>query len=194
LGLQDLDPSLPDSRYIAFGLEGCSAADYLARSEPLAWAFAALMDPGPRSRAEHKLACLQRVLEARLDEARAFLLVNYIETYVQLSPEEAEEFAALGALESRRRVRVMPVTWAEKIEAKGRKEGLQEGLKKGAREEREKSLRTLRRAVLRQLEDRFGPLPAGIQDRVAEIPSVPRLVRLMERALRARSLGELKLQ
>ncbi|HYO14316.1 MAG TPA: hypothetical protein VE685_14060 [Thermoanaerobaculia bacterium] len=72
-----LDPSLPDSRYVAFGLAGCSAAGYLARPEPLAWAFAALMDPAPRSRVEHKLACLQRVLEAGLDEARTFLLVNW---------------------------------------------------------------------------------------------------------------------
>ncbi|HSS75770.1 MAG TPA: Rpn family recombination-promoting nuclease/putative transposase, partial [Thermoanaerobaculia bacterium] len=34
----DLGPDFPGFRYVSFGLAGCSAAEYLARPEPLAWA------------------------------------------------------------------------------------------------------------------------------------------------------------
>ncbi len=50
------DPELSSFQYIAFGLAGCAAADYLERPEPIAWALAAVMRPGAMSRAEHKLA------------------------------------------------------------------------------------------------------------------------------------------
>src|SRR5947209_6264 len=36
-----LGPDFPEPRYIAFGLAGFSAAEYLDRPEPLAWALAA---------------------------------------------------------------------------------------------------------------------------------------------------------
>ncbi|HEX3554306.1 MAG TPA: Rpn family recombination-promoting nuclease/putative transposase [Thermoanaerobaculia bacterium] len=45
-----LGPDFPGSCYVSFGIAGCRAAEYLDRPEPLAWAFAALMDPGPWSR------------------------------------------------------------------------------------------------------------------------------------------------
>jgi putative YhgA-like transposase len=57
----DLGPDFPELRYISFGLAGCRAEEYMARPEPLAWALAALMDPGPLSRAELKIACLRRI-------------------------------------------------------------------------------------------------------------------------------------
>ena len=45
-------PGLTSFRYLSFGLSRCSAAEYLARPEPLAWALAALMERGEWSRAE----------------------------------------------------------------------------------------------------------------------------------------------
>lgn len=50
--------------YLAFGLEGCRAEEYLARPEPPAWALAAFMRPGRMSRAELRLACLRRIAAA----------------------------------------------------------------------------------------------------------------------------------
>jgi hypothetical protein len=64
----DLGPDFPGFRYISFGLAGCRAAEYLARPEPLAWALAALMDPGSLSRAELKMACLRRIAGLRACE------------------------------------------------------------------------------------------------------------------------------
>lgn len=54
--------------YTAFGLSGARAEPYLARPEPLAWAFAALMRPTERTPAEHHAACLERIERADLDE------------------------------------------------------------------------------------------------------------------------------
>ncbi len=64
-------PGLNSFRYLAFNVSGCLALEYLKRPEPLAWALAALMAPGPWSRAEHKLACMQRITAGRLDEENA---------------------------------------------------------------------------------------------------------------------------
>lgn len=54
-------------RYYLLGLQGSRAEEYLARDQPLAWALAALMRPETLSRAEHKLACLQRIAAAPLE-------------------------------------------------------------------------------------------------------------------------------
>lgn len=67
-------------RYFAFGLSRSQAADYLARPEPLAWALAALMRRGTASEAQHRIACLSAIAEARLDAATRFLLANCVAT------------------------------------------------------------------------------------------------------------------
>ena len=76
----------------------------------------------------------------------------------------------------------MATTWSERLEAKGREEGLEEGL------------RAVREILLSLLEQRFGPVPEGIRQRVEAISSLDRLTRLSRRALNARSLSALRLQ
>lgn len=181
----DLDgPEVNGFRYIAFGLAGCSATEYLEKPEPLAWGLAALMNPGPMSRAEHKLACLRRIAVAEMREDHRFLLVNCVETYLELSPEEMTEYnlCSEGSKESQ----AMEMTWADKMMAKGRKEGV--------REERGRSARTFREVLLRLLDQKFGPLPAITRRRVERIVSVERLARLTEQVLAAPSLEEMGLR
>jgi predicted transposase YdaD len=173
----DLGPDFPGFRYVSFGLAGCSAAEYLARPEPLAWALAALMEPGPLSRAELKMACLRRVagLRRRTDP---FLLVNCVENYLQLADEEAVELEALRARKENREVQAMALTWSEKLEAKGEARGRGEGA---------------REILLLQLAERFGPLPEGARRQVEEISSLQRLTQLAKRVLTAHSLEEMGL-
>jgi uncharacterized protein DUF4351 len=175
--------------YFSLGLAGHPASDFLDRPEPLAWALAALMHPGGRSRAELKLACLRRLARAELAEQPRLVLVNWVETYLKLNPEEAAEFDALRALQGNREVRAMQKTWAEKLEAmeakglaKGRAAGKAEGKTQGARE-----------LLLRQLRRRFGPLPAEVEQRLQEVSSLARLSRLAEQVLVAGSLEEMGL-
>jgi hypothetical protein len=177
----DLGSDFPELRYISFGLAGCRAEEYLARPEPLAWALAALMDPGSWSRAELKIACLRRIagLKGRTDP---FLLVDCVENYLQLDPREVAEFDALRSRRENREVRAVAMTWSETQQAKGREEGRAEGMQGGARQ-----------LLLHQLGKRFGPLPENVRRRVETITSLDRLTELAERVLSARSLEEMGL-
>ena len=75
----------------------------------------------------------------------------------------------------------MATTWAERLEAKGREEGLQQGFM------------AMRDLLLSLLEQRFGPLPEDVRERVEAISSLKRLTQLGQRVLTARSLESLKL-
>ncbi|HEX2253466.1 MAG TPA: DUF4351 domain-containing protein [Thermoanaerobaculia bacterium] len=177
---------LASLRYFAFGLAGASADEHLRRGEPLAWALAALMRSRKRSPARLKLACLRRIAAAPLDDARRFLLANCVETYLQLSGEEAERYARLLRRTDNREVRAMELTWAEKIE----EQGLQKGKREGERAGREDGMRSL---LLRMMERRFGPLPAETRRRVEAVRSTDELERLADRVLTATSPAEMGL-
>jgi hypothetical protein len=183
-------PQLTPFRYVSFGLSGCPAAEYLAKEEPLAWGLAALMDSRPLSRAQHKLACLRRIAAGDLSSRERFLLVNCVETYLQLSPAEAEELAALQPREGDQEAKAMSMTWADRMVEKGRKEGFRLGRQEGQHEGRREALRDV---LLLQLGRRFGPLPDGVRQQVETIASMDRLTRLTEQVLVARSLDDMEL-
>lgn len=166
------DPELSSFQYIAFGLAGCAAADYLERPEPLAWALAAVMHSGAMSRAEHKLACLRRIATARLGEDRELLLVNFVEEYLPLTPEETEEYKILSARNPGRKGDAMWMPWSERMKAEGKQEGMRE-------------------LLLHLLAQRFGPLTEAVRDQVEAITSPRRLTSLAGKVLTAQSLHDL---
>lgn len=174
------DLELSSFQYIAFGLAGCSAADYLERSEPLAWALAAVMRSGTMSRAEHKLACLHRIATARLGRDREILLVNFVEEYLPLTEEETQEYKILSARNAGRKGDVMWMPWSERMKEEGRKEGQRAGKQEGMRE-----------VVLHLLVQRFGPLTEAVRSQVEAITSPRRLTSLAGKVLTARSLRDL---
>jgi hypothetical protein len=104
-------------------------------------------------------------------------LVNCVETYLQLSGRDAVEYARLVGRTENREVMAMQLTWAEKMEAKGRTEALE----------------TLRTVVLHQLEQRFGPLPERTRRRVGRLRSLRSLRGIAEQVLVANSLRDLGL-
>jgi hypothetical protein len=178
-----LGPGRADFYYVVFGLAGCDPAAYLARPEPLAWGLAALMRGGDLSKPALKLACLARIATADLDEVRRVLLIDCVEMYLELNPEEEAEYSALCVVRKNREVRVMATAmlWSERMKEIGREEGTQHGL------------RALRKVLLSQLEQRFGPLPEETRAQVEAISSLERLTRLGTRVLTARSLAALRL-
>ena len=166
-------PGLSAFRFLAFGLQRCSAPEYLARPEPLAWALASLMAPRSWSRARLKLGCLQRIQEATLKDAKRIELVKCVETYLQLTPWEAEEFAALGTLAkgSGKTMNLLYIeTWEDRMMARGG-----------------------RKILMAILEERFGAVPEEVRNRVEKIRSLERLTRLAQKALDAKSLKSLRL-
>jgi hypothetical protein len=164
--------------YWAFGLSPSDAASYLDRPEALAPALAALMDRGERSAAEHKFECLRRISRFEIDDAGRYLLVNTVETYIDLDDEAREEFARLLSQEPSQEVRIMELTWGEQIEARGIEKGRLEGM---------------RAVLLGQLERRFGPLAPATRERIQEITDGDELSGLADRLLDARSVEELGL-
>jgi predicted transposase YdaD len=71
------------------------------------------------------------------------------------------------------------MTWAEKLEEKGRVEGREQGV---------------RQTLLRQLGLRFGPISEDVRRRIEAIGSLERLNQIAEQILVARSLEEMGLR
>lgn len=158
--------------YYSLGLSAASADEYVDLPQPLAWALAALLKtPGTSSPAEHLLACLEPIVETdAVDEATRCLLLNCVETYLQLDANDRKEYAML--LEDRKfpRLEDIEMTWGDRKVLEGR-----------------------RLTLCDLLEDRFGPLPAGIQRGVQALTTEDELRDLTRRILDARSLDELGL-
>lgn len=164
---------------LVFALAPQPARQFLRRPEPLAWALAALMDPGGWPPERHKLECRRAIARGDLDEQSSYLLEDCVETYLQLEGESKMRYE-----ESMHREGVVPfdeikMSWSEKIAL--------EATEKGRREE-------ARRLVLRQLERRFGPLAAAVRTRVEAVESLDELERLADRVLDASSLDEMGLE
>jgi hypothetical protein len=162
-------PGLNSFQYLAFNLSCCAAEEYLERPEPLAWALSRW------SRPEHKLACLRKIAAAPLTDEERLLLMDCVETYLVLTADGAREYKRLEKKESEEGD-VMQLTWSEKLQAQGRKEGRIEGA---------------RETLVYLLDQRFGPLPERVRHQVEGIASLPRLTRLAGKVLVASSLREM---
>lgn len=84
---------------------------------------------------------------------------------------------------------IAELDWTKQWKQEGLEEGLEKGLKKGL----EKGLEKSRGVLLRELERRFGLLPANVRQRVEAIGSIEELTELTFRAGAAASLADLKL-
>jgi Domain of unknown function (DUF4351) len=181
-------PQTAQFHFQALSLSGCLAVDYLARPEPLAWAFAALMHSGEGGRARQKADCMQQIAAAHLADHREWLLANWVATYLQLTEGDAEEYQRLLRLPAYQEVRVMEMTWGEKIFEEGRSEGKIEGRSEGKIEGRsegkiEGKVEALRQFVLRQIERRFGAVPENVRQRVEALDSTDALTEVGDKLM-----------
>ena len=165
--------------YRVLGLSGCRAEDWLARPEPIAWAFAALMRSRTWSRAELKIECLRRITSAGVTGRGKEVLVNWLKTCVKFSGENAAEFERLLELEENKEIRAMETTWLGKAEARGVKKGEAHAVEK------------MRQAVLQGLEQRFGTIPRSVRRRLEATKSLERLASLVERLMSAGTVDDL---
>jgi hypothetical protein len=172
--------------YTAVGVGGLAVPELLASPEPVAWALAALAHCRPFDKPARKLACLDRIAKSGLSEYETYLLVNVVETYLQLSPEQREVFETLKLRQEDRTVQKIEITWADRMREEGRRQGVEEGHSAGKAE----GILYLLKHLLQQ---RFGELSAGTLAKVEQIRSVSRLTRLAEQTLSAHSLEEMGL-
>jgi flagellar biosynthesis/type III secretory pathway protein FliH len=111
---------------------------------------------------------------------RKDVLINWIETYVQLSGEDAAEYQRLLNLKGNEEIRQMEQTWLGKAEARGIKKGRTEGLKKGRTEGRAQAVEQMRQMVLREIERRFGAVPTRVAARVRAIRTLEPLGKMLK--------------
>lgn len=173
--------------YCSWGLEKSRAEDYLARPQPVAWALAALMRSKALSRPRHKLECLRRIAaEPDLNDAQRFLLANFVETYLQLDPEDTMRYAEIThSAGNYDEFEGLDMTWGDKLEARITKQ-VTERLTAQATEQ-------FRSFVLRLLTQRFGPLSETTRRRLGAFASFEDLQRLGEQIASAPSLQALGL-
>jgi hypothetical protein len=191
--------------YQVLGISGCRAEEWLARPEPIAWAFAALMRPGSWSRARLKLECLRRIATSDVVGLRKQVLVDWVETYVQLTGQDALELQRLLDLEGNEEIKTMELTWLGQAEARGmekgvergkregREEGKKEGMAQGAETATRQAVGRMQRVVLRQIEQRFGAVPTKVRRNIEAIDSLEPLADLAEKVFAVDSVGDLGL-
>jgi len=176
-------------RYLAFGLAGSEAEDYLRRPQPLAAALAALMRPPGGDKVWQKVECLRAIGRAKLDEARRYLLMKIVEIYLRLESEDEARFTAELERETNEEVREMVITWEEALEereATGEARGLTLGEARG-------KLEATRDAILLLWRRLTGGDVAALENRLAEIEDLDRLHEILERVVDAQSLEDLGL-
>jgi hypothetical protein len=177
--------------YRQLGLSGCPAREWLSRPEPIAWAFAALMRPEAWSRAEHKLDCLRRIAHSDVTGLRKQLLVDWVETYVQLTEDDARELQRLLDLEGNEEIKAMELTWLGKAEARGMEKGIEKGIAQGSQTATQQAVERMRRVVFRQIEQRFGTVPAPVRQKIEATEGLEPLASLAERVFVVSSIDDL---
>ncbi|MBI3269603.1 MAG: hypothetical protein HYZ53_11325 [Planctomycetes bacterium] len=184
-------------------LPALAGAAYVSAPNPLAPAFAALMKPGGRARAQWHLECLRGIARARVNEARRSLLVHCVESYLPLKAREATKLGRELRKAENEEVLAMRKLWFERlvdkrvkreekviekrIEKRAEKSGEKRGEKRGA-------LRAKREALLTILKAKFGSLPACTTRAVSELANPRRLNNLLRRTVTADSLENLGLR
>jgi hypothetical protein len=81
--------------YLALGLSPSNAQDFLKKPGALAAALAVHMKPGSLSRAQLTAECMSRIVQAKLNDAKQFLAMNFVKTYLPLEKTEEEEYNQL---------------------------------------------------------------------------------------------------
>jgi len=165
-------------RYLQISLPLLDAEEYVRAESVLCAGLASVMGLPARREAQIALhlASLRRVREAldagQVDDARAFLLVNFIATYLPLSDEERERLRVQLEQEGDSTMEATELTWAERVEQRG-------------------SLLGMREAIRQMLRVRLGSVSPELESALAGMTREEELTTFIERAAVARSEAEL---
>ena len=129
----------------------------------------------PRERGMLEFRLAQRIAAGALDEARTFLLLNIVETYLDLNEAEQATYESLLVTKGGAEVAMLELTWADRKVLEGREQGQVEG----------------QRAVLRRVAlARFGTVPEQLEQHIASAQGKA-VESLLDRLLQARDVDEL---
>jgi len=173
--------------------------EFLGSHNPLAYALMAKMDYSRRQRVGLKADFLRLILKSTVDPARQNLLVEFVETYISLDPDERVEFeqivtSDLQYEEVKKMVTVYEQRGIEKGIEKGIEQGIEKGIEKGIEQGIEKGIeKGKKETLLLLLNKKFGPLSEAQQQAILQIESMQRLDELLLSIIDTNSLEELKL-
>ena len=166
-------PDLPvlEFRYRVVQLNNLSWRDFINHPNPLTAALMAKMKIDKKDRPRVKAECLRMFLTMRLDEEKAGLILEFVETYLELNAAEEKTFRrelATIAPELEEEAMEFMTSWEKRGLQRGLKKGLKEGLKEGEQKGRQEGQQEkAREIVLRQLQLKLGmlstPLTARLQ-------------------------------
>ncbi|MBL8215467.1 MAG: Rpn family recombination-promoting nuclease/putative transposase [Bryobacterales bacterium] len=185
-----LDGEVLRFRYRVVQLNRLPWRRFLQVRNPVASALMSKMRIAERDRPRVKLECLRLMLTLRLDPARTWLISSFVDAYLQLSAAENERFlreAETGEFDPAEREEIVEyiTTWERKGRELGLAEGRQEGLQAGAA--------ALRGVLLDVLASRFGKVDPAVRQKLERIDSLPKLQKLIHKALTAKSPAALRL-
>lgn len=158
-------------QYLYVGLPALDAVKYVHGDNWLGVALAALMKMPKAQATLLGVEALKRIQQAPLSDHKRFLLGECVEAYLPLDEAEQREFKKLQIGDSSTGVPAVNKTSFEI--------GQEIGEEKGRRE-----------ALREQMEDRFGPLPPKVTERLQQM-SLAELIPLCKAILHARSLADL---
>lgn len=154
-------------QYLYVGLPALDAVKYVQGDNWLGVALAALMNMPKERIAEMGLDALRRIAEAPLSDQKRYFLSECVDAYLPLDEEAKRGLAHLVNTEKYSGVKAMNQTTFEKGEEQGRRNALRE-----------------------QMEDKFGPLPANVTERLQQM-AFAELIPLCKAVLHAQSLSDL---
>jgi hypothetical protein len=161
------------------GLRDLSGEAYI-NADPVAAALAALMRPGSLHPAELKLHSLRTVIDSGLTEGDKLFLINVIETYLpHAGLSDAGETIMQALMDTE-------LSWAERIEMRGEQRGERKGQRQG-------ELKGKINLLLRQLQIRFGQLPADFERQLQAIQDPAALDELSVQVITAATLNDIQL-
>lgn len=131
--------------------------DFARKKNPAASALMAKMRIAPEDRARVKLECVRLLSTLKLDEAKAQVILGFVDSYLRLDQEEQARYGVeLQKLEPVEREKVMEVTMS------WREAALQEGLLLGKQE-------GMLSVITHQIETRFGQLDAATREQIERL-------------------------
>ena len=144
-----------DFNYQVVQLNRLNWRDFLNQRNPIASALMAKMNIRKRDRPQVKAECLRLLVSFDLNPAKIQLLSGFIDTYLNLNPQEKELFQSqLNTMELDQQEKIMQITTSWKEE--GRLEGKLEG----------QAL-----TILRLLDRKIGTLPESITTQIKSLES-----------------------
>jgi len=173
------------------------------------------MDRQGRGAAEIKAESLEVIARSHLDEARTWLLLNFVQTYVTLEAQEQAQFQMLLEKQGYTEAKTMQMTYEDRLKAQLTEQlipqlteqvtaQVTEQVKAQVTEQitarvteqvtAQVTLGVKRDTLLQLLEEKFGPVPEKARRRIEATPSETALDQWLRQLVKAHSLAELGLE